>query len=178
MDGELLVENKMCREHPRPLDHEACNLQECDLFQWKIMQEGMCSASCGGGVKAVIVNCVRKKQTNIKVANELCTGPSPLPIKHCNTHNCPEYVWKFGEESPCSASCGPGTKERSVTCIDQATEIEASDEGHCKGPKPSIVVPCDERQCGQYKVAFSAWEDCDVMCGTCLLYTSPSPRDS
>lgn len=173
MDGELLVEDKMCKQHPRPLDHEACNLQECDLFQWTVMAEGPCTASCGGGKKAIIVNCVRKKQPNIPVDNELCTGPAPVRLKDCNMHNCPEYVWKFGEESPCSATCGPGTKERSVSCIDQATEIKASDERHCKQTKPNIIVPCNERQCAGYKVAFSAWEDCDVMCGTGVQKRNP-----
>ena len=173
-DGGLLVDEAKCDQKMRPLDHEPCNLQECDLFQWRIMMETPCTASCGGGKKAVIVNCVRKKQPDVAVDNDLCTGPSPPRIRECNKQNCPEYVWKLGEESPCSASCGKGTKERSVTCIDQATEIEASDEKHCKQRKPDMVVPCNDRQCaGAYKVAFSAWQDCDVMCGTGVQKRSP-----
>eukprot|EP00111_Clytia_hemisphaerica_P009451 TCONS_00027721-protein len=164
MDGDLAVEPEKCREEDRPRDHEVCQLQECEKFRWRVMYESACSKSCGGGNKAIIVNCVKVRKPNVPVDNEFCTGPEPARLKRCNTQACPEYVWKFGEEGPCSATCGSGTRERSVICVDQATDVETN-EKNCKEKKPDIVVPCNERLCMRYKVAYSAWQDCDVMCG-------------
>jgi len=166
MDGDTgaVTDDEKCTEALRPNDSEMCNDQSCEVFNWKIVNESPCTKSCGGGFIMVVAYCVRNNNATDIQPNAYCTGSQPLRVKPCNTQSCPEYVWQKGEQSPCSATCGEGSKERSVTCVDQATGIEAN-ERNCKATKPDQILSCNERQCVQYKVAYSAWQDCDVMCG-------------
>lgn len=46
--------------------------------------------------------------------------PRPVDWEVCNTYTCDQYVFRVGNWSACSTSCGFGTKTRTVECLDPA----------------------------------------------------------
>ncbi|MEF2175162.1 MAG: thrombospondin type-1 domain-containing protein [Candidatus Absconditabacteria bacterium] len=56
------------------------------------------------------------------------------------------YAWVFGTWSTCSATCGGGTQNTTVTCQDsQGNELE---DLKCFGEKPATSRACNIMQCG------------------------------
>ncbi|XP_057314648.1 A disintegrin and metalloproteinase with thrombospondin motifs 18-like [Hydractinia symbiolongicarpus] len=165
IDGESksIVNPLKCDTKGKPNVLEPCNIQECDIFIWCVHLEGKCSQTCGGGYKVRIVYCVNEK-TKLSVENRYCDGPSPQRIVRCNERQCPEYAWDIVESSPCSVTCDKGTKERTIQCVDKATNQNAAAD-KCFGEKPPESVSCYERKCPGFNVAYTTWGSCSAACG-------------
>ncbi|XP_057314649.1 MAM and LDL-receptor class A domain-containing protein 1-like [Hydractinia symbiolongicarpus] len=165
IDGESksIVNPLKCDTKGKPNVLEPCNIQECDIFIWCVHLEGKCSQTCGGGYKVRIVYCVNEK-TKLSVENRYCDGPSPQRIVRCNERQCPEYAWDIVESSPCSVTCDKGTKERTIQCVDKATNQNAAAD-KCFGEKPPESVSCYERKCLRYNVSYTVWGSCSAACG-------------
>ena len=64
--------------------------------------------------------------------------PAPQPIK---AQDLSEGSWAAWQDSPCSSTCGPGTKSGSRSC---------SVPGMCRGDSALEAVPCDTGPCRKY----------------------------
>lgn len=71
------------------------------------------------------------------------------------TTNCPKYFWRAGPWSNCSATCGGGTLNRTLSCYSSQTGALA-DPSQCSGlTQPQILRACNTAPCIQY-----AWQVC------------------
>jgi hypothetical protein len=118
---------------------------------------GGCSASCGGGQRAVEVICANAQRA--EVAAQLCVGDAPPPVVACNTFDCDvgTYAVRLGVWSACSASCGAGTKTRAVECRGKSGALVA--ESFCKPEQLAAAraAACVLRPCSGYGWVSAPW---------------------
>ena len=84
-------------------------------FAWQLVAASECSKSCGGGLQAAKIVCIREGGGH---APEKRCGHLERPAARsmrCNARPCPAE-WEYGPWGPCSATCGPGTQARTVAC--------------------------------------------------------------
>ncbi|XP_012865822.1 PREDICTED: A disintegrin and metalloproteinase with thrombospondin motifs 9 [Dipodomys ordii] len=107
---------------------------------------------------------------NVPLINALgydCELPSchPLPLApeaRRSSHGVPRTQWRFGSWTPCSATCGKGTRMRYVSCRDEDGSV--ADENACAMlPRPVAKEECAVTPCGQWKAL--DWSSCSVTCG-------------
>lgn len=86
-------------------------------YAWRASKWSKCSRVCGGGDRHRRVKCV-DKVTQKEVPQKSCylhTQHLKPPEKStCNIDPC--LSWQTSEWSRCSAKCGPGTRQREVSC--------------------------------------------------------------
>ncbi|MEQ2272578.1 hypothetical protein XENORESO_000987 [Xenotaenia resolanae] len=75
------------------------------------------------------------------------------------------FVWRRGGLTQCSVTCGRGSQERVVLCVNRHTEEEVP-EGNCdSAAKPAAEEEsCNTQPCPPFWEA-SAWSECSVSCG-------------
>ncbi|XP_008195650.1 thrombospondin type-1 domain-containing protein 4 [Tribolium castaneum] len=165
------------RDEARPL-HRRTRLRR--RFAWKISGVSACSKSCGGGLQATVVTCVRE-HTQTPVPDRRCAHlekPMTQPIR-CNLRDCParwEAHW-----SPCSVTCGEGVQHYVPQCHQELSTGRSvvTNEGSCPRPKPpSQAKPCMMDPCESIRDnelpqtperlewSVGAWSACSVSCGT------------
>ncbi|XP_057196571.1 A disintegrin and metalloproteinase with thrombospondin motifs 17 isoform X3 [Triplophysa rosa] len=117
----------------KPSVAQRCEGRDC-LTVWEASEWSKCSSECGRGSRTRTVTC-RNPQG-------LCDPASrPAEEETCEDHSkC--YVWKTGEWSKCSSSCGRGLQSRVVQCMHKVTGRHGSD---C----PGVLKPPAYRQCHQ-----------------------------
>ncbi|XP_072165296.1 A disintegrin and metalloproteinase with thrombospondin motifs 3-like [Diadema setosum] len=116
-------------------------------FEWSILDWGECSETCGiNGFRRREVQCVEvRDEERTGVDPSMCLPPQPSDNEACNRGPCPAD-WVTGTWSECSATCGTGTKTRSVTC-------ETADGGgvpgsfHCFAERPPSSKSCEMDPC-------------------------------
>mmetsp|Transcript_2981 Transcript_2981/g.7074 ORF Transcript_2981/g.7074 Transcript_2981/m.7074 type:complete len:565 (+) Transcript_2981:155-1849(+) len=117
--------------------------------RWIVGEWGLCSTRCGTGRRTRRVFCNSHSDED---CNHL--GKKPKVKEYCE-----ESVgcqWNIGEWGHCSAKCGPGTKERHVSC----------DGPKCPGDQPVKHTECsgEHPDCEKCKVTiwggkgFKGWE--------------------
>ncbi|KAJ8289982.1 hypothetical protein GJAV_G00007410 [Gymnothorax javanicus] len=75
------------------------------------------------------------------------------------------FVWRRGELTQCSASCGKGFQHRVVYCVNRHTEQEVPDRKCDSATRPSAdEEPCNVHPCPPFWEVGS-WSDCSVSCG-------------
>ncbi|KAL0968043.1 hypothetical protein UPYG_G00261570 [Umbra pygmaea] len=158
-DGEGRSTNH-CDERVKPAESKSCNSGPCPLWNYGIW--GECTQTCGGGRRTRQVVCQRPSGQRLNDHN--CDIlDKPPDMEQCNLHQCPGSTsWHRQPWKPCSVSCGRGTKQREVTCVDQnQTQIE---EKHCSNvSRPRTQKACRAQGCPSWKV--NRWSKCSVSCG-------------
>lgn len=91
-----------------PKDTESCYSHDCPT--WVPREWSECS--CENNQRNRLVVCM---YNNSQISNEACSSLlKPKVSEKCIKNDCP--VWKYGNWSDCSASCGSGFKTREVYC--------------------------------------------------------------
>uniref|UniRef100_A0A1I7XFA5 GON domain-containing protein n=1 Tax=Heterorhabditis bacteriophora TaxID=37862 RepID=A0A1I7XFA5_HETBA len=88
-NNEPAVPKEKCESLPMPVDSQMCDLNVCESeFQWQIGPWGMCSQTCGQGVRRRKVRCYDR--TGKVVARTKCEVISPRPRRTqiCFQRNC------------------------------------------------------------------------------------------
>ncbi|XP_028966579.1 A disintegrin and metalloproteinase with thrombospondin motifs 7 [Galendromus occidentalis] len=123
-------------------------------YAWRTSKWSKCTKNCGGGMKSRHVKCIDKITQHEQSAetclkhDEIALSSKPSESADCNTEPCLE--WEITEWSKCSASCGNGTRERSVSCP-VAHRCEPS-------VRPQGLMACYGEPCEQWVVG--EWSDC------------------
>ncbi|XP_031629322.1 protein madd-4 isoform X6 [Contarinia nasturtii] len=122
------------------------------MYQWDMAPMSLCSATCGGGYKMSRPLC-RNRMTSQEVEESLCNSamrPEPAVVQ-CNTHSCPPK-WITDEWSSCSKTCGRGTKERNVVCIEESNGLKNKlpDDACRDTSKPPTFEPCNIQFCPKW----------------------------
>lgn len=164
------VLDKRCASQEKPaLRPIRCNTKPCTP-QWALGEWTECSAICGPGFQSRTVVCQQEITPTLIVtmANSACTPPGgdAIATRQPCYRPCEPNVtayWSSGEWGPCSSSCGPGYKTRSVKCTDQQEDACVPHE------KPPSQIPCDNGSCQSYSWLATEWSDkCSEECGTGL----------
>ncbi|KAG8516401.1 A disintegrin and metalloproteinase with thrombospondin motifs 7 [Galemys pyrenaicus] len=139
------VDDGLCDPLGRPEERQRpCSEEPCPA-RWWAGEWQPCSRSCGpGGLSRRAVLCVRGvgrlEQRALKppACRHLPPPPAEAP---CNRHvPCPA-AWAVGNWSQCSASCGAGTRRRSVLCTnDSSVPCE-------EGQRPASEATCSLPPC-------------------------------
>uniref|UniRef100_A0A3B5MJK4 Uncharacterized protein n=1 Tax=Xiphophorus couchianus TaxID=32473 RepID=A0A3B5MJK4_9TELE len=139
-DGKM-VERVYCSDinKPRPISRK-CNAESCRSPQWVTGDWEACSASCGQtGWQRRWVSCQQESSSGKQrrlVNSKLCGNDRPEAKQTCNRFLCPTG------RMPCSASCGNGTQDRQVACLNP----EGS-PGNCSDLQPIAARPCQAPPC-------------------------------
>ncbi|XP_027011408.2 thrombospondin type-1 domain-containing protein 4 isoform X1 [Tachysurus fulvidraco] len=75
------------------------------------------------------------------------------------------FVWRLGQLSECSATCGKGSHRREVLCVNRHTNEEVHERRCDSSLKPAAEEElCNVHPCPPYWEA-GAWSECSVSCG-------------
>ncbi|XP_016369460.1 ADAMTS-like protein 3 [Sinocyclocheilus rhinocerous] len=160
-------------------------------YQWRETDFFPCSVTCGGGYQLNSADCMDIRY-NKSVAEHLChsfpenTKPTPK-LKECNMDPClesdgfkevmpydqyqPLPRWEQNPWTSCSVSCGGGSQERSVGCVEEDVhgQIVQVEEWKCThSPRPISKQNCNTFECPQWMAM--EWSQCTVTCGPGLRY--------
>ncbi|XP_059571400.1 A disintegrin and metalloproteinase with thrombospondin motifs 9 isoform X2 [Alligator mississippiensis] len=174
--GEDRLSDRFCNPETKPDSVQTCQQQECAA--WQVGQWGQCTATCGQGYQMRAVKCVVGTYVSVVDDNECNAATRPTDTQDCEIVACPLHPshpetkrssanvhrtqWRFGSWTPCSATCGKGTRMRYVSCRDDQGSV--AEESACFHlPKPSATEVCSVTPCGQWKAL--EWSSCSVTCG-------------
>ncbi|XP_058256951.1 ADAMTS-like protein 3 isoform X1 [Hemibagrus wyckioides] len=160
-------------------------------YQWRETDFFPCSVKCGGGYQLNSADCVDIRY-NKTVTDHHChsfpenTKPKPK-LKECNMEPClesdgfkevmpydhfqPLPRWEQNPWTSCSVSCGGGSQERSVVCVeeDMQGQIVQVEEWKCThSPRPVSKQSCNNFDCPNWLAM--EWSQCTVTCGRGLRY--------
>ncbi|XP_032997191.1 A disintegrin and metalloproteinase with thrombospondin motifs 9 isoform X4 [Lacerta agilis] len=167
------LNDRLCHPESKPVSVQSCQQQECAA--WQVGPWGQCTATCGQGYQMRAVKCVVGAYVSVVDDNECNAATKPTDAQDCETAPCrlrpgsPETKqnshrtqWRFGSWTPCSTTCGKGTRMRYVSCRDDQGSV--ADEAACFHlPRPSATEACTVTPCGQWKAM--EWSQCSVTCG-------------
>ncbi|KAK3601758.1 hypothetical protein CHS0354_016122 [Potamilus streckersoni] len=163
---EVLCVDESGNTHPSSdcLDKKPRNTKQCKMVscpEWFAKPWSKCSASCGEGVRHRQVEC---QMGNKAVDDVLCGGKKKIKQEaKCQSKKCSEYMWKTGNWSECSKTCGFGSKIRTIVCEDvHGNEVN---EEFCIADRK----PKDKRRCSEFPCPFiwntGPWSECSKTCG-------------
>uniref|UniRef100_A0A673JIS7 ADAMTS-like protein 3 n=2 Tax=Sinocyclocheilus rhinocerous TaxID=307959 RepID=A0A673JIS7_9TELE len=160
-------------------------------YQWRETDFFPCSVTCGGGYQLNSADCIDIRY-NKSVAEHLChsfpenTKPTPK-LKECNMDPClesdgfkevmpydqyqPLPRWEQNPWTSCSVSCGGGSQERSVVCVEEDVHgqiVQVEDWKCAHSPRPISKQSCNTFECPQWMAM--EWSQCTVTCGPGLRY--------
>ncbi|XP_008144491.2 A disintegrin and metalloproteinase with thrombospondin motifs 9 isoform X1 [Eptesicus fuscus] len=175
--GEDRLDDRICDPQTKPASVQTCQQPEC--ASWQAGPWGQCSVTCGRGYQQRVVQCIigtyGVSVVDVNVCNtaarptevqdcELpsCHPPPAVPEARRSTHTVPRTQWRFGSWTPCSATCGKGTRMRYVSCREEDGSV--ADESACTAlPRPLAEEECVGTPCGRWKAL--DWSPCSVTCG-------------
>ena len=166
---------------------QSCNLTPCPVYTWIISSSWSdCNVACGGGEQYALIQCfntalISRSNPNphgVAVADQFCVASArPLGTRSCSTQPCPDYHYRTGVWSGCSANCNGGTMTREVACHNMQgipmsectlTTCPDVDDIYCqtKGlSKPPSVSTCNQQSCVNSMWWARDWGDCSKSCG-------------
>ncbi|KAL1790423.1 A disintegrin and metalloproteinase with thrombospondin motifs 9 isoform X1 [Sigmodon hispidus] len=174
--GEDRLSDRMCDPEVKPESVQTCQQPECAA--WQAGPWGQCSVTCGQGYQLRAVKCIIGTYMSVVDDSDCNAATRPTDTQDCelsschpplldveprrNVHSVPRTQWRFGSWTPCSATCGKGTRMRYVSCRDEDGSV--ADESACATlPKPVAKEECSVTPCGQWKAL--DWSSCSVTCG-------------
>ncbi len=159
-DGALVAVT-LCDAGTKPATEQPCNADPCPAAWFADAWEA-CPVTCGGGEQTRLVEC--RDSRAVAVGAERCSASEkPAVSQACGLEACPSHSWKLGDWSSCSATCGGGTRTRTVTCQD-ATGLVLAD-AHCAADKPAGSEACNPQACATYAWTTGDWSECSTSCG-------------
>ncbi|XP_025025937.1 A disintegrin and metalloproteinase with thrombospondin motifs 9 isoform X3 [Python bivittatus] len=171
--GEDRINDRLCDLEAKPDSMQDCQQQECAA--WQVGPWGQCTVTCGQGYQIRAVKCVVGAYISVVDDNECNAATKPTDTQDCETVPCRLHPsspnikqsghrtqWRFGSWTPCSATCGKGTRMRYVSCRDDQGSV--AEEPACFHlPKPSATEACLVISCGRWRAM--EWSSCSVTCG-------------
>lgn len=165
----------ICDPETKPASTQTCQQPEC--ASWQAGPWGQCSVTCGQGYQLRAVKCIIGTYMSVVDDSDCNPAARPADTQDCelpschpppaapdvrSTHSVPRTQWRFGSWTPCSATCGKGTRMRYVSCRDEDGSV--ADENACVTlPRPVSKEECSVTPCGQWKAL--DWNSCSVTCG-------------
>ncbi|CEF59256.1 A disintegrin and metalloproteinase with thrombospondin motifs 9 [Strongyloides ratti] len=194
-----------CKETDKPNVFDRCNKNACKTGVWQYSPWTRCSVSCDNGIQSRQVWCEKDIVNRIKTSDNDCyQEEKPILTRQCTMPKCSfknnillsniipkngeksinknTYRWIADKWSSCSKSCGKGSKNRRVYCINYKQETVNSTLCNIR-EKPENVIECKVASCVRWKA--DKWSECSATCGygiqrrsiQCKLGRRPVPPD-
>ncbi|XP_041451857.1 thrombospondin type-1 domain-containing protein 4 isoform X2 [Drosophila obscura] len=149
-ENELSVENnngllRSGGENASPLSNSRTGRRR--NFTWKVVGFSACTKSCGGGVQAPIVRCIRENLLRYYSQRRCIHSEKPVlneNLLHCNTQPCPAY-WHFEKWGECRCLNERAFRRREVSCLQElasGTVIQV-DNTACMEEMPPTQKQCE-----------------------------------
>ncbi|KAI7799824.1 papilin b, proteoglycan-like sulfated glycoprotein [Triplophysa rosa] len=134
----------MAQGHRRLTSQQACNQRPC--VEYSVGPFGDCSVTCGKGQQTREVFCIRDRGR--RIPEHHCSSLTrPHDITSCQRPAC-QQVFRYytNDFSLCTRSCGTGTRERRVVCMD-LDHNQYAEERCASLRKPHTVENCNTQTC-------------------------------
>lgn len=171
----------------RPAELQRCTMRPCAMdqnreyltdeeptdegvvttYSWRSAGYTPCSASCLGGIRESLVQCVRDED-GVPVSYVQCDiRDKPETITQtCNNRPCPPR-WNTSDFTACSKPCGGGSQTRTVQCVHEVTRGVGNTlvvpDTHCPLPRPAEHRMCNLVDCVARWTA-DKWAKCSKSC--------------
>lgn len=137
-----------CPAQSRPPEAQPCSKDASCAAIWFTGPWTQCSVACGGGNRTREVVCVVFLRGSFRATLDLECDARTRPVgrEPCNSLVCPPH-WYFTEWTTCSRSCGRGSQERAVQCLDsqQIPSVQCS-----VSDRPSRTRVCNLSKCSSH----------------------------
>ncbi|ELK03127.1 A disintegrin and metalloproteinase with thrombospondin motif 19 [Pteropus alecto] len=123
---------------PKPASAQRCEGQDC-MTVWEAGVWSECSVKCGKGVRHRTVRCTNPRKKCV-------LSTRPREAEDCEDYSkC--YVWRMGDWSKCSITCGKGMQSRVIQCMHKITGRHGNE---CfSSEKPAAYRPCHLQPCNE-----------------------------
>ncbi|MFY7948146.1 MAG: thrombospondin type-1 domain-containing protein, partial [Gemmatimonas sp.] len=161
---------------PAPACRNSVDLQvTVQSHRWVSSPWSSCSVNCSSqtGVKTRVVGCIDNRNV-LATSESLCNaGERPASSLACTGPFECSRRWNTTEWRPCSASCGPGVRTRSVDCwvIGSNTFTTVSQCRNVQEPRPVSSEACNLGACQDASFQVGAWSPCSTTCGSAGIRT-------
>ncbi|ELW49212.1 A disintegrin and metalloproteinase with thrombospondin motifs 19 [Tupaia chinensis] len=137
-NGTLIRARERDCAGPKPASAQRCEGQDC-MTVWEAGVWSECSVKCGKGVRHRTVRCTNPRKKCV-------LSTRPREAEDCEDYSkC--YVWRMGDWSKCSITCGKGMQSRVIQCMHKITGRHGNE---CfSSEKPAAYRPCHLQPCNE-----------------------------
>ncbi|XP_053557622.1 A disintegrin and metalloproteinase with thrombospondin motifs 19 [Bombina bombina] len=137
-NGTLITARERDCPGSKPASTQRCDGQEC-FTVWEAGVWSECSLKCGKGVRHRTVRCTNPRK-------KCLLSSRPKEMEDCEDYSkC--YIWRTGDWSKCSVTCGKGMQSRVIQCMHKITGRHGNE---CfSSEKPAAYRPCHLHACNE-----------------------------